>query len=757
MSRGQGASSGSSVLRRLSGDPGQTAAERLLHHGSRIVLLLAVGGLVTFLFPPSPGMNVGRYEEGMVAPEDVIAQVQFTVPKTAAELARDRALAMESVPPTYDLNPDAADMMAGHLTAFFGAVDSAAAAGDRATLEDVLRVGSILATESQLLRLMDPATRSTLQRAAIRAATEILPRGVADASQALEITTSTVTVRRGGEEEEEAIPAEEFLTSRDFFDRAMGMLPASSAPEVAELLRLILVRNIEYSYVLNVVATEGDRDAVARSVAVDKATVLRGEAIVRAADRIGPEELERLNAYEAQLRGPESLEARGRQLGPTFGFLLLNVGLLSIFALLIFFTRPEVYENFRWLLLISMLVAVYFVAAATIAVNGMRVEWLPITFVALPVAILWDTRMALVLALVLAVVTGGLPPFANHGVVMLVMAGGAAAAMSVRAVRRRSETWLSIAIISAATALVLFADGLITGREATDIAEGALKASANATVSALLATGFMFVFELFTRITTDQTLLEWADPTRPLLKRLSLEAPGTYAHTINVANLSEAAANDISANGLLCRVGVYYHDVGKMLKPHYFVENQPDGRNPHDKLKPETSAAIVKEHVTEGVRLARDANVPDVVTQFILEHHGTQRIGFFYEKAREEAEGELDVERFTYPGPRPQSRESAIVMLADSCESATRALQDPTPERVRDLIDNIVEGKISTGQLDDAPLTLKEVSEVKDQFEKILSGVVHRRIEYPSTKHLTDAPDEQAGDAQSEVAEDPPA
>jgi len=537
----------------------------------------------------------------------------------------------------------------------------------------------------------------------------------------------------------------------------MGMLPASSAPDVVELLRLILVRNIEYSYVLNVVVTEGDRDAVAQSVPVDKVTFVRGEAIVRAADRIGPEELERLNAYEEQLRGQGLLEARSRQIGPTVGSLLLNLTLFTIFALLIFFTRPEVYGNFRWLLLISMLVAVYFVAAAAIAGNGLRVEWLPITFVALPVAILWDTRMALVLALVLAAVTGSLAPFATHGTVMMVMAGGAAAAMSVRAVRRRSETWVSIAIISAATALVLFADGLTSGREMADIAEGALKAGANATVSALLATGFMFVFEIFTRITTDQTLLEWADPTRPLLKRLSLEAPGTYAHTINVANLAEAAANTIGANGLLSRVGVYYHDVGKMLKPHYFVENQPDGRNPHDKLKPETSAAIIKEHVTEGVRLARDAKVPEVVTQFILEHHGTQRIGFFYEKAREEAEEELDVERFTYPGPKPQSRETAIVMLADSCESATRALQDPTPERVRDLIGNIVEGKISTGQLDDAPLTLKEISEVKGQFEKILSGVVHRRIEYPSTKHLTDAPDEAGGHAEKKVEEEPSA
>jgi hypothetical protein len=321
------------------------------------------------------------------------------------------------------------------------------------------------------------------------------------------------------------------------------------------------------------------------------------------------------------------------------------------------------------------------------------------------------------------------------------MGGGAAAAMSVRAIRRRSEMWVSIAIIAAAATLVAVAHGLSTSRPIVEVAQAGLAITGNATVSALLAVGFLWVFELLTGITTDQTLLEWADPTRPLLRRLSMEAPGTYAHTINVANLAEAAANEIDANGLLCRVGVLYHDVGKMLKPHYFVENQPDGRNPHDKLKPETSASIVREHVTEGVRLARDAKVPEIVTRFITEHHGTQRIGFFYEKALEEADEEIDATRFSYPGPKPQTRETALVMLADSCESAARAMQDPTPERVRELIDTVVAGKMADGQLDEAPLTLGEIARVKDQFVKILGGVVHRRIEYPETRHITDGTD----------------
>ncbi len=255
--------------------------------------------------------------------------------------------------------------------------------------------------------------------------------------------------------------------------------------------------------------------------------------------------------------------------------------------------------------------------------------------------------------------------------------------------------------------------------------------------------GFLPVFEWFTKITTDQTLLEWADPNRPLLKRLSMEAPGTYAHSINVANLAEAAANAIGANGLLCRVGVYYHDVGKVLKPQYFIENQPAGRNPHDKLKPATSAALVREHVTEGIRLAREANLPELLINFIPEHHGTQEISFFYEKAKQEAEGAeetIDPETFRYPGPKPRSKETAIVMLADSVESATKTLKDPTPERVRTLIDSIVDSKIRQGQLEEAPVTLYEVGVMKEQFNKVLGGLYHYRIDYPQTRHLTEAP-----------------
>jgi putative nucleotidyltransferase with HDIG domain len=228
-------------------------------------------------------------------------------------------------------------------------------------------------------------------------------------------------------------------------------------------------------------------------------------------------------------------------------------------------------------------------------------------------------------------------------------------------------------------------------------------------------------------------LLEWSDLNRPLMQRLSLEAPGTYAHTIAMANLVEAACNAIGANGLLGRVGTYYHDIGKLERPQYFVENQPRGRNPHDKLKPSASAGIIRGHVREGLELAAQYKLPRAVRAFITEHHGTNRIVYFYEKARERADGATpNAAEYAYPGPLPQSAETAICMLSDGVEAAARAMPDPSPERFRELVDRIVRQRLDEGQLRRAPLTLAQLETVKDTFVRVLLGMYHSRIDYPA-------------------------
>jgi cyclic-di-AMP phosphodiesterase PgpH len=328
---------------------------------------------------------------------------------------------------------------------------------------------------------------------------------------------------------------------------------------------------------------------------------------------------------------------------------------------------------------------------------------------------------------------GGQAPFLGLTAPFTAMVGGAAAAFSVGVVHRRSRTWHFILILTLAYAAAAVTMGLMRSRDVTEVLTSIGWGGVNAVVASLLAIGFLPLLEGLARITTNQTRLELSDLNRNLLKRLSFEASGTYHHTINVSNMAEASCNAIGANGLLARVGAYYHDIGKLVKPQYFIENQPKGRNPHDKLKPLMSASIIRSHVTEGLRLADEEGLPDVIKDFIAQHHGTQQISFFYDRSRElDPKAHINPADFTYPGPKPQTKETAVLMLADSVESASRVLQEPTPDRLRDLVQRIVEGKIAQGQLSESPLTLHDIERVKEQLVHVLNGMYHHRIDYPT-------------------------
>lgn len=225
--------------------------------------------------------------------------------------------------------------------------------------------------------------------------------------------------------------------------------------------------------------------------------------------------------------------------------------------------------------------------------------------------------------------------------------------------------------------------------------------------------------------------LVWSDLNKPLMRRLSLEAPGTYAHSMAIANLSEAGCNAIGADGLLARVGTYYHDIGKLRKPQHFIENQRGQKNPHDKLKPSTSANIIKSHVRDGLELADEYGVPKELKAFITEHHGTNPIAYFLAKAKERDVSANDFE-YTYPGPKPRSIETAVCMLADGVEAKVRSLSEPTAVTISEAVDSIFKARLDAGQLSEAPITLAQLTVVRDQFIRTLKGMYHDRIEYPT-------------------------
>lgn len=704
----------------------------MLTHALRMLLLLATA-VAVYLFFPAPRLpDAAVLERGVVAPNDVIADFAFAIPKTEQELLEDRAEAAAAVPPVYNLSPAVADTVIAGFQSFFARADTVLArvppeerpARARALLEQ----NRIAATPGAVAVLLNPQSRAVLRGSLIRTVRETLPQGVLASSRTRE-TNAAIQIRRGAEER---LVSTDSLLTQDRVLALAGERLADAPPGAAELQRLLLIRYFQPTLVQNRAETEAARGRARAAVDPIKASVLRGEKIVGAHEQIGQAEEERLQAYQ------NALAARGVRLTGeptarrTVGSVLYNALVLGIFGVLLWLYRRPLYDNGRAMIVFALLVVVVAGAAALIARFGWPPELMPVTFAALIVAVLWDGRVALVLALVLALLVGGQTPFLGVAIPFTAAMGGAAAAFSVQLIQRRSRTWLFISIISLAQIAAAGTIGLLRSRETIDVIWSMGWGVTNAVIASLLAIGFLPLLEAFTRITTNQTLLELSDLNRPLLRRLSLEAPGTYAHTISVANLAEAACNAIGANGLLARVGTYYHDIGKLVKPQYFIENQPKGRNPHDKFKPITSAGIIRSHVLDGMKLADEERLPAVVRQFITEHHGDQRISFFYDRAREhDPQAQLNPGDYSYPGPRPQTRETAILMLADSVESATRALQDPTLTRIRELVNRIVQGKISSGQLDQSPLTLRELDVVKEHFVKVLSGMYHHRIDYP--------------------------
>jgi cyclic-di-AMP phosphodiesterase PgpH len=726
----------SDVLHALNNRPEHVWPDGVIHHGFRFVLLLGLVLLMLVLFPIAPVPDFPQLERGMVPQQDVIAEARFTIPKSEEELAQEREEAAAAVAPIFRYDPSAEDTMVGRVSRFLAHMDSAAARGDTDTerREDVRTLltayGFPVSTDALDL-LIVPENRAILRESLERAIRAELPQGVVSSSDYEDSPAQQWRLVREGTES--LLSRDTVRTQSDLYTRATPYLPPASPPGLADFQRLVVILFFEGSIRLDRVRTEAAREQAREAVPAIKGEVLRGERVVAAHEPIRDREIERLNAYHQFMQGTGQLGQGSRM--PIFGMFILNLSLLAIFGALLLLYRSHVYGNYRHILLLASLIAVTAAAAAAVGRTTAPAELVPIAFPALIVAALWDGRMALNLALVLAVLLSIQTPFLSMTSRVLLLLGGGAAALSVRVVNRRAQGLVLGSVIAGVYALASIGLGMLRGYQAGDVLTSIMWGAANGYGSALIAMGFLPLFESWTKITTDQTLLELADLNRPLLKRLSLEASGTYAHSINVANLAEAAARAVEANPLLVRVGAYYHDVGKIKMPQYFIENQARGRNPHDHLDPRKSAQIVRAHVAEGLKLADQAKLPVSVRVFIPQHHGTQTIGFFLDQARERyPEADLNPADFAYGGPKPETRETAILMLADSIESASKVLQDPTPEKIRALVDRIVDGKIAEGQLDDAPLTMRDLHRVKEQFASVLTGMYHHRIDYPPAR-----------------------
>jgi len=253
-----------------------------------------------------------------------------------------------------------------------------------------------------------------------------------------------------------------------------------------------------------------------------------------------------------------------------------------------------------------------------------------------------------------------------------------------------------------------------------------------AILAAILTVGLLPFLETGLGILSDNKLLSLANPNQPLIRKILTEAPGTYHHSVMVANLSESACEAIGANGLLARVGSYYHDIGKTVQPHYFIENQVAIRNPHDFIPPAESAKIIIGHVTDGAAMLKEHNLPKEIVDICLQHHGTSLVEYFYRtEVNNNPDKEINKADFRYPGPKPVTKEAGIISICDSVEAAVRSLKEPSPGKIEEIIDNIINSKLTDGQLDYTPLTLEELHTIRNIVAEALKGIFHSRIQYP--------------------------
>lgn len=310
--------------------------------------------------------------------------------------------------------------------------------------------------------------------------------------------------------------------------------------------------------------------------------------------------------------------------------------------------------------------------------------------------------------------------------------GGLLAVSIIRKKPYRQQVLISGFVTALTNMLIILSIGFMTNTSVRDVFANALWSAGGALISAILCIALDPVFESAFKLATATKLLELSNPNHPLLRRLLIEAPGTYHHSIIVANLAEAAAEAVGGNPLLARAGAYFHDIGKLKRPMYFKENQM-GENPHEHTNPYVSAAIVTAHTRDGLIMAQQAHLPQEIQHIIVEHHGDTPVAWFYHKAVQMADGQpVDIADFRYDGKRPATIESAIIMLADTVEAAVRSMSDPTPESIRAFIAKLVAGKLDDGQLNNAPLTLKDITKISEAFATVLQGVFHERIEYPT-------------------------
>ncbi|KAA8672924.1 HD family phosphohydrolase [Clostridium sp. HV4-5-A1G] len=416
-----------------------------------------------------------------------------------------------------------------------------------------------------------------------------------------------------------------------------------------------------------------------------------------------------------------------------FPLALLVLLILTIQWVYLYKYSRKIYKNTKMLVMIDTLSCLSVLLSRTIDLASPFL--IPLTFVPMIMTLLLDDKVSLAVNVLNCVFISAAVEF-SPDITIVALVNAVMGATILKKMQQRNDILFASLYMLVINGILTFSMGFLLSNNMLDIAKKGIFAGIASITSGILVIGFLPLFEGVFNIVTTIKLLELSNPNNALLKRLLIEAPGTYHHSILVGNLAEVAAEKVGGNPLLARVAAYYHDIGKIKRPYFFKENQVGKDNPHNKLTPNLSTLIIISHVKDGAEMADEYNLPKIIKDIIEQHHGTSLVKYFYLTMKNSCKDPEDVneDEFRYPGPIPETKEAGIIMLADGVEAAVRSINDTDKGRIQGMVDNIIKDRLDAGQLDNCDLTLKDINKIKNEFFKVLVGIYHHRIEYPSDK-----------------------
>lgn len=646
-----------------------------------------------------------RYEYGkgrIWNQKDLVSPYNFAILKTNAELDADKDAALRSISPIYEYGPQVEKQELENFKNDFEIKWHNASLNEKQK-EAYLKCGTDLLSAIYQKGLLELNKR--FQRAAENYEVTILQNKIAQTKNTAALFTR-----------ERALSyCDQVLTKRSNIDK----------PFLIGLLQ----DHIQYNLVYDQQMTQQIENELLESISQTRGMVQKGELIIAKGSVINQDIYQKLESYKKAFE--DNVQVTGDKKMVLLGQFLLVFLVLSLLVVFLFLFRKDIYHDNRLVGLILLVITSMLVTLSwAIRFQIPNLYYIPYCIVPIIIRILFDTRLALNIHLLVVLIAGFFVPN-SFEFAFYELTAGMVSIYSIKNLIRR-EQFLISALLIAGCYLVSFLgisfirEGSFSSIDWNDFIPFIVSVSLT-----LLAYPLIYAFEKVFGITSDITLIELTNTNSSVLRDLAFNAPGTFQHSLQVANLAETAIYTIGGNALLVRAGALYHDIGKIENPQFFIENQNQGFNLHDKLSYEESARVIIRHVQKGVELARKKNLPEIIVDFIRTHHGNTRVDFFYQSfLKNFPEKLVDENIFKYPGPIPFSKETGVLMLADSVEAASRALKEPNFKSINDLVDRLVNYKLDQGQLKNSNITLKEIETVKSIFKKMLMSIYHVRIDY---------------------------